>query len=87
MRLTTEFAAHFGFTTQTLLDRTFRFNNKIGVVAAGFIMKNPAQLAKDIHSVPKVYRQSADTVKRLVMELGGHAPFIVFKGADLDLSL
>lgn len=31
-----------------------------------------------------LYRQSADTVKRLVMELGGHAPFIVFQGADLD---
>lgn len=31
-----------------------------------------------------IYRQSADTVKRLVMELGGHAPFIVFQGADLD---
>ena len=31
-----------------------------------------------------LYRQSADTVKRLVMELGGHAPLIVFKGADLD---
>lgn len=30
-----------------------------------------------------LYRQSSDTVKRLVMELGGHAPFIVFKGADL----
>ncbi|WP_299838311.1 NAD-dependent succinate-semialdehyde dehydrogenase [uncultured Paracoccus sp.] len=31
-----------------------------------------------------LYRQSAETVKRLVLELGGHAPFIVFKGADLD---
>lgn len=31
-----------------------------------------------------LYRQSADTVKKLVMELGGHAPVIVFKGADLD---
>lgn len=31
-----------------------------------------------------LYRQSADTVKRLVMELGGHAPFIVFEHADLD---
>ncbi|WP_417579638.1 NAD-dependent succinate-semialdehyde dehydrogenase [Pelagibacterium sp.] len=31
-----------------------------------------------------LYRQSADTVKRLVMELGGHAPFIVFADADLD---
>ncbi|MBS8225614.1 NAD-dependent succinate-semialdehyde dehydrogenase [Vannielia litorea] len=31
-----------------------------------------------------LYRQSADTVKRLVLELGGHAPFIVFEGADMD---
>ena len=31
-----------------------------------------------------LYRQSADTVKRLVMELGGHAPVIVFNDADLD---
>ena len=31
-----------------------------------------------------LYRQSADTVKKLVMELGGHAPVIVFADADLD---
>ena len=31
-----------------------------------------------------LYRQSADTVKRLVMELGGHAPFLVFADADLE---
>lgn len=34
-----------------------------------------------------LYRQSADTVKRLVMELGGHAPVIVFKNCDLDLAV
>jgi aspartate-semialdehyde dehydrogenase len=31
-----------------------------------------------------LYGRSAATVKRLVMELGGHAPFLVFADADLD---
>lgn len=31
--------------------------------------------------------QSAKTVKRLSMELGGHAPFIVFDDADIDLAI
>jgi aspartate-semialdehyde dehydrogenase len=32
----------------------------------------------------RLYRRSADTVKRLVLELGGHAPFLVFADCDLD---
>lgn len=32
-------------------------------------------------------KQCADTVKRLSMELGGNAPFIVFDDADLDLAV
>ncbi len=31
-----------------------------------------------------LYRRSGDTIKRLVLELGGHAPFIVFQGADME---
>ncbi|MBT9371268.1 NAD-dependent succinate-semialdehyde dehydrogenase [Rhizobium sp. CSW-27] len=32
-------------------------------------------------------RGSADTIKRLSLELGGNAPFIVFEDADLDLAV
>lgn len=31
-----------------------------------------------------LYRQSAGTVKKLVLELGGHAPVLVFASADID---
>ena len=31
-----------------------------------------------------LYQQSADTLKRLSLELGGHAPFLVFEDADLE---
>ena len=34
-----------------------------------------------------LYRQSASTVKRLGLELGGNAAFIVFPTADLDLAV
>src|SRR5699024_4050234 len=32
----------------------------------------------------QLMRQSADTMKKISMELGGHAPFIVFEDADLE---
>lgn len=31
-----------------------------------------------------LYRRSADTMKRVSLELGGHAPFIVFADADIE---
>jgi aspartate-semialdehyde dehydrogenase len=31
-----------------------------------------------------LYRQCAPTIKTLILELGGHAPFVVFADADLD---
>lgn len=46
--LTTSFSHYFGHTTQTELDRTFRFNNKIAQVATDFISKNPSQIYKTI---------------------------------------
>ncbi len=34
-----------------------------------------------------MYRQCADTVKKISLELGGNAPFIVFDSADVDLAV
>jgi aspartate-semialdehyde dehydrogenase len=34
-----------------------------------------------------LYRQCADTIKRLIFELGGHAPFLLFADADMDKAL
>jgi len=34
-----------------------------------------------------LYRQSAETIKKISFELGGHAPFIVFEDADVDLAV
>ena len=57
-------------------------------VVVGEWMKTPRVRAISFTGSTEVgrllYRQSADTVKRLVMELGGHAPFLVFADADLE---
>lgn len=34
-----------------------------------------------------LYAQSAPTIKRLILELGGHAPFVAFADCDLDLAV
>lgn len=34
-----------------------------------------------------LYRQCAETVKQLLLELGGHAPFLVFPDADMEVAV
>jgi DNA helicase-4 len=50
VNITKEFEAHFGYTAISVLDKTFRFNNKIGDVASRFVMQNSTQIAKKIQS-------------------------------------
>jgi len=48
---TRDFARIFGATATTSLDTTFRFNSSIGEVASRFVLANPLQIRKEIHSL------------------------------------
>ncbi len=61
--ITKDFDRHFGFTATQVLDKTFRFNNKIGELAARFVNQNPAQLEKTIHSARMVNKSAVSLIK------------------------
>lgn len=46
----TEFREHFGFTCQTSIFRTYRFNDEILQVSSKYIQKNPVQIRKTLFS-------------------------------------
>src|SRR2546425_825219 len=48
---------------------------------------NMISLTGDTATGKKIMEQAASTVKRLHLELGGKAPFIVFEDADLDAAV
>jgi len=47
---THDFPNYFGPTATTPLEKTFRFNSKIGDVSSTFVLRNPAQIRKSIES-------------------------------------
>ena len=47
------------------------------------VMAFTGSTATGIH----LYQRSASTVKRIALELGGHAPFLIFPDADLDAAV
>ena len=61
--LTKDFEAHFGYTATSVLDKTFRFNNKIGAVASRFVMQNATQIAKKIQSHNIVEHAAVSLIK------------------------
>jgi DNA helicase-4 len=52
--LTTDFAGFFGPASISALDQTFRFNSSIGELASRFVLRNPSQLPKHLHSQTQV---------------------------------
>ncbi|NQY27560.1 MAG: UvrD-helicase domain-containing protein [Piscirickettsiaceae bacterium] len=61
--ITKQFEDHFGPAATTTLDTTFRFNNKIADVASRFIMQNPEQISKQIHSFNHVKQAAISLLK------------------------
>ncbi|CCE25784.1 Helicase IV (plasmid) [Methylotuvimicrobium alcaliphilum 20Z] len=61
--ITKEFERHFGDTAISVLDLTFRFNNKIGDVASRFVMQNSTQIAKRIQSHAVIEQAAVSLVK------------------------
>lgn len=57
------FKQNFGFTKKVLLDKTFRYNNKINEFSTTFITQNPAQLNKKVSSLDKVSANAVTLVQ------------------------
>jgi len=70
IRYTSEFERRVGGGSRTALDRTFRFNDQIGRVAADFVTRNPAQMKKDIASPVTVTRPAVSLVPTAEPVLG-----------------
>jgi DNA helicase IV len=68
--LTKDFSEYFGYTATSVLDKTFRFNNKIAAVASRFVMQNSTQIAKKIQS-QHIVEQAAVTLIKTPHDLVG----------------
>lgn len=62
-RLTYEFASNFKYAATNILDKTFRFNNKINEVAARFIQQNPSQIKKEIQCHHEAFSEAVSIIK------------------------
>lgn len=71
--ITRDFEKHFGFTATSVLDKTFRFNNKIGEVASRFVCQNPAQIKKQIKSHRQVDQPAVSLIKTVAESTGLNA--------------
>jgi len=61
--ITKDFTEYFGYTATSVLDKTFRFNNKIGDFASQFVMRNPTQIQKQINSHKQITNSAVSLIK------------------------
>jgi DNA helicase-4 len=71
--ITKYFAANFGDTVTSILDKTFRFNNKIGEVSSRFVTQNPSQNKKQIKSHHNIELSAVSLIKTNQVIIGLNA--------------
>ncbi|NJD00797.1 DNA helicase IV [Candidatus Erwinia dacicola] len=68
MTLTTAFHHHFGEGARCVLDTTYRFNERIGEIANGFVQSNPHQLKKPLNSLSKGNKKAVSLLPQTQLE-------------------
>ncbi len=75
IRFTTDFEARFGATKITVLDKTFRFNNRICDVASLFVLENPAQVKKSLTTHAMVNHPAVSLLREKKRQSSDEADF------------
>ncbi len=75
IRFTTDFEARFGATKITVLDKTFRFNNRICDVASLFVLENPAQVKKSLTTHATVNHPAVSLLREKKRQSSDEADF------------
>lgn len=86
--MTKKFEGYFGYTATIILDKTFRFNNKIGTVASKFVMQNSTQIAKQIQSHKIIEHPAVSVIKSNQDQVGLNAALSAINAkADANASV
>ncbi len=82
--ITKDFTEYFGCTATSVLDKTFRFNNKIGDFASQFVMRNSTQIQKNISSHQQVDYTAVSLIKTNQDQVGLNAALSAINAKTKD---
>ncbi|NOR69902.1 MAG: AAA family ATPase [Methylomarinum sp.] len=82
--ITKDFSHYFGYTATSMLDKTFRFNNKIGDFASQFVMRNSTQIQKQINSHQQVEHTAVSLIKTNQDQIGLNAALSAINAKTKD---
>jgi len=82
--ITKDFTKYFGYTATSVLDKTFRFNNKIGDFASQFVMQNSTQIQKQINSHQQVEHTAVSLIKTNQDQVGLNAALSAISAKTKD---